>query len=112
MTCSGSALFGRWRIVEMEGWDADYIDMLSPGHLQLDDAGGHIAFGMVQLTLACSCSAIVVHFDFRGSDEGTEVSGDGDAELEPDGTLSGKIRFDNGDDMPFIARPWPISAAC
>ena len=79
--------------------------MLGPGHLQRDDTGRHIEFGVIQLSLAWAYSAAVVHFDVRSSDEGTEVSGDGDAEIEPDGTLSGKIRFDHGDDMPFIARP-------
>ena len=47
-----------------------------------------------------------VHFTFHGSDEGTEVFGDGDADLEPDGTLAGEINFHNGDDMPFIAKRW------
>ncbi len=36
----------------------------------------------------------------------TEVSGDGDADLDEDGSLTGEIRFHNGDDMPFIARHW------
>jgi hypothetical protein len=42
----------------------------------------------------------------------TELSGDGDGEPQPDGTLSGEIRFDHGDDTPFIARRWPFAAAC
>ena len=46
------------------------------------------------------------HFNFQGSDEGTKISGDGDAELENDGTLQGEIRFHNSNDMPFIARQW------
>ena len=45
-----------------------------------------------------------VYFTFHGSDEGTEVFGNGDAELEPDGTLTGEINFHNGDDMPFIGK--------
>ena len=36
----------------------------------------------------------------------TEVSGDGDADLEPDGTLTGEIRLHHGDDMPFTAKRW------
>jgi hypothetical protein len=35
-----------------------------------------------------------------------EVSGDGDAELEENGTLSGEIHFDNGDESSFTAKPW------
>jgi hypothetical protein len=77
-----SAVLGRWRIVEIEGWDADYVDMLGPGHFQFDRDG------------------------VRGHDEMTEVAGDGDADLEPDGTLTGEIRFHHGDEMPFTAKRW------
>jgi len=48
-----SQVLGRWRIVEIEGWDADYIDMLGPGHIQLDRDGGTIEFGVVQIGLEC-----------------------------------------------------------
>jgi hypothetical protein len=43
-----STVLGRWRIVEIEGWDADYIDMLGPGHIQVDRNGGPIESGAVQ----------------------------------------------------------------
>jgi hypothetical protein len=101
-----SAVLGRWRFVEIKGWDTAYVDMLGPGHIQLDNDGGHIEFGVVQISLDCRYSKTGAHFSFQSSDEGTEVSGDGDADIEQDGTLSGEIRFHNGDDMPFIARRW------
>ena len=44
-----STVLGRSRIVEIEGWDTSYIDMLGPGHIQFDRGGGHIALGAVQL---------------------------------------------------------------
>jgi hypothetical protein len=46
----------------------------------------------------------VAHFNFQRHDEITEVSSDGEADLEPDGTLTGEIRFHHGDEMPFTAR--------
>jgi hypothetical protein len=98
-----SAVLGRWRIIEIEGWDADYVDMLGPGHIQFDPDGGQIALGAVQISLECWYGQAGAFFNFHGSDEGTEVSGDGDAEIEEDGTLQGEIRFHNGDDMPFTA---------
>ena len=101
-----SEVLGRWRIIDIEGWDTDYVDMLGPGHIQLDRDGGSIAFGAVENGLNCWYSKTGAHFTFQGSDEGTEVSGNGDAELAEDGTLTGEIRFHNGDDMPFIARRW------
>ena len=109
---TASQVLGRWRIVKIEGWNADYVDMLGPGHIQLDRDGGTIEFGVVQIGLECWYSPTGVHFNFHGSDEGTEVSGDGDADLELDGILTGEIRFHHGDDMPFTAQRWSISAAC
>jgi hypothetical protein len=101
-----SAVLGRWRIVEIEGWDAGYVDMLGPGHIQFDRDGGHIEFGAVQIGLDCWYSSTGAHFNFQGHDEMTEASGDGDADLEPDGTLTGEIRFHMGDEMPFTAKRW------
>jgi len=54
MTMPGSSqVLGRWRITEIEGWDADYVDMLGPGHIQFDSDGGQIEFGAVQIGLEC-----------------------------------------------------------
>ena len=99
-------MLGRWRIVEIEGCDTDYIDMLGPGHIQFDPDGGQIEFGTVQVALEWWCGQAGAHFNFHGSDEGTEISGNGNAEIEDDGTLQGKIRFHGTDDMPFTARRW------
>ena len=71
-----SAVLGRWRIVEIEGWAIDDVDMLGPGHLQFDRDGGHIEFGCVQIGLDCWYS------------------------------LTGEIRFHHGDEMPFTAKRW------
>ena len=48
---TASEVLGRWRIVEIEGWDTEYVDMLGPGHIQLDRDGGQIEFGAVQMVL-------------------------------------------------------------
>jgi len=79
-------------------------DMLDPAYLQIDNVGGEMAFGAVQIRLQCEYGT--TWFKFHGSDEMTEVSGDGDAELEENGTLNGEIRFDNGDESSFIAIRW------
>ncbi len=57
-----------------------------------------IQFGVVQIGLECWYGQAGAYFNFHGSDEGTEVSGDGDGdgEIEEDGTLQGEIRFHNG----------------
>ena len=41
-----------------------------------------------------------------------EVSGDGSAELQSDGSLHGEIFYRQGDEYPFIARKWTPSTAC
>jgi len=42
----------------------------------------------------------------------TEVSGDGSAELQPEGSLLGEICYRRGDEYAFIARKWTSSTAC
>ena len=39
-----------------------------------------------------------------------EAFGDGWAELQDNGSLTGQIRFQNDDDSAFLARPWPTSS--
>lgn len=107
MTGKGHPLLGRWRITSMELWDAAFIDLLGPGYIRFDaDGGGEFAFGAVQGEidgLPCSES---IHFTWEGSDEMDHASGDGDAELNEDGTLTGEIRFHRGDESSFTARRW------
>ena len=77
-------MLGRWRIVAIEGWDTDYIDMLGPGYVQFDPGGGQVEFGAVQIGLECWYGLAGAHFNFQCNDEGVDVSGDGDAEIEED----------------------------
>jgi len=99
-------LIGKWRITSMELWDDDYINMMGPGYIQIDEDGGTMSFGCVQIGLRCEYGSTSIWFRFEGSDEMMEVSGDGDAELEDDGTLSGEICFDQGDESSFTAKRW------
>jgi hypothetical protein len=39
---------GKWRIVEMEVWDQDYVDMEVPGYIRIgSDGTGRFQFGLV-----------------------------------------------------------------
>src|SRR4051795_2772177 len=43
------AFVGRWRIVEMDVWDNDFLDLVEEAHLTLTgEADGEIAFGARQ----------------------------------------------------------------
>jgi hypothetical protein len=99
---------GRWRIVSMELWDVDAIDLVEPGFIEFDpDRSGQFGFIVVRGWMDCrdttrdgkSC----VEFTWEGSDEGDQVSGRGWAVLAEDGTLDGRIFFHRGDDSGFHA---------
>ena len=105
---------GKWRIAEMPGYTPDYPDMVEPAYILLDGKGdGEFAFGCVTGSINCAGNTSHVEFFWNGSDEMDEVSGDGWAELQPNGSFEGQICFHNGDEANFIAKPWTTSStAC
>jgi hypothetical protein len=99
------SLVGRWRIVETDLWDNDYLDMLEPAHITFQaDGSGEFAFGCVNAAFHCDPTAQAVSFSWTGFDENDEVSGEGSADLNDDGTLEGEISFHHGDEAEFKAR--------
>src|SRR5690606_38885902 len=43
------AFAGRWRIVEMDVWDNDFLDLVAQAHLPFEgETGGEIAFGALK----------------------------------------------------------------
>ena len=107
------SVLGRWRIVEMPDYTADYPDMVEPAYILFESNGsGDFAFGCVTGQIWARGASDSVAFSWGGSDEMTEVNGDGWAELQPDGSLKGEICFHNGDDANFTARREPSSTAC
>lgn len=101
-----SSFVGRWRIVEMEQWDQDFVDLVSPGYITFTRSGrGELHFGAVDVSLDSRVDATGnrVGFSFEGFDEGDEVSGSGWAELN-DQKLTGRIAFHLGDTSGFMAQ--------
>ena len=105
---------GKWRIVELPGFEPDYADMVGPAYIRFDGkGGGEFAFGCVTGGIYEAGGNEHIEFTWGGSDEMDEVSGDGWAERQPDGSLQGQICVHNGDEIDFIARPWKTSStAC
>jgi hypothetical protein len=102
-----SALIGKWRIVEMELWDTDYLDMVEPAYIRFDPRGhGEFVFGAVTGGLDCRHNGDRVDFTWQGNDEMDEASGSGWAKLSNDGTLGGEIKIHLGDKSAFKAREW------
>ena len=101
-----SSFARRWRIVEMEQWDQQFVDLVSPGHITFTrDAHGELHFGAVDVRLDWRADATGnrADFSFEGFDEGDEVSGEGWAELNG-GKLTGRIAFHLGDESGFVAQ--------
>ncbi|AYA23413.1 hypothetical protein C6369_001870 [Rhodococcus rhodochrous] len=103
-------LTGRWRIVEMELWDQDAIDLIEPGFIEFaGDGTGQFGFIAVRGSMDCRTTErngnLAVEFSWVGDDEGDEVSGRGWAALLQDATLEGHLFIHMGDDSGFRTDP-------
>ncbi len=105
-----ASITGRWRIVEMDLWDRDSIDLLGPAFIEFGrDRAGEFRFIAVEGNLDAraieteGCPG--VEFSWTGADEGDAASGRGWAVVQPDGWLRGHIYFHLGDDSGFRAVP-------
>ena len=108
MRKSKKAIIGRWRITDMEAWDADFIDMMEPGYIRFDaDGSGEFVFGTVYGAISGTYGSGDIDFTWEGNSEMDSACGDGYAKLKDDGTLTGEIRFHAGDESSFTARRWP-----
>ncbi|HEY5990859.1 MAG TPA: hypothetical protein VIV12_31360 [Streptosporangiaceae bacterium] len=101
-------LTGVWRIVEMDLWDAEAIDLLGPGYIQFGaDRSGRFRFIAVEGWMDCQTGQRdgrpCVEFTWEGNDESDPASGRGWAALDKDGSLRGHICFHLGDDSGFRA---------
>jgi hypothetical protein len=107
MPAHNHPLLGKWRIVEMELWDSDFLDLIEPAYIEFDrQGGGAFVFGAVYGSLDCSYGPEDIGFTWQGSDEMDPACGDGEAELDESGLLVGEIRFHGGDQSTFKARRW------
>ncbi|WP_261570637.1 hypothetical protein [Frankia gtarii] len=105
------SLTGRWRIVEMDLWDEDAIDLVEPGFIEFTEGrAGELGFIAVRGWLDCRSTERdgrpLVEFSWIGDDDGDEVSGRGWAALGEDGTLAGHLYFHQGNDSGFRATPF------
>jgi hypothetical protein len=111
------SLAGRWRIVTMELWDTDAIDLVTPGFIEFDgQRSGRFGFIAVEGQLDCRSGMRdgrpCVEFTWEGSDDCDPASGRGWAILTDNDTLDGRIFFHLGDDSGFQAvRTEPMPSA-
>jgi hypothetical protein len=88
-------LTGRWRIVEMDMWDRDAIDLVEPGFIEFaGDGTGQFGFIAVRGWMDCRSTErdgrTGVEFSWDGEDDGDQVSGRGWAAVVDDVTIAGK----------------------
>lgn len=98
---------GKWRIVEMELWEQDFVDLVVQGYFDIRARGrGEFQFGAVHgfmdFRIESSGDSDQLVFSWTGTDEMDQVSGRGWAKLEKD-RLEGRIFFHDGDDSGFQA---------
>ncbi len=113
MKASANPVVGRWRIVEADLWDRDYLDLCGPATLVVKASGhGEIAFGAMQARLDIDYGPAEIGFTWAGFDEMDEVSGSGSAELQDDGSLEIAFEYHLGDEAILKAVRQPSSTAC
>ena len=101
---------GNWRIIAMELWDQEDIDLLGPAYITFDPKkkSGQFRFIAVEGWMDCRFSnkdgLPAVEFSWEGTNETDQVSGRGWAASER-GVLKGRIFFHRGDDSGFTAVP-------
>ena len=62
---------GAWRIIELEGFDAAYVDLCGPAIIKISSSEiGRMNFGAVEMELDCKMDDLneqVVRFSFEGA---------------------------------------------
>jgi hypothetical protein len=104
-------LIGRWRIVAMDVWDQDAIDLMGPGFIEFTEDGMG-EFGFVAVRGQLDCRSVErdgrpsIEFSWEGDDDGDQVSGRGWATLTEEGEVTGHLFIHLGDDSDFRATPF------
>jgi hypothetical protein len=98
---------GSWRITQLQGYDADYVDLSGPAKLKISSRGtGHMNFGAVEAEIDCKMDDFderVLRFSFEGGDEGDPMCGRGYCLIDGD-RMIGRMFRHFGDEFAFKAR--------
>jgi hypothetical protein len=107
MAARNHPLLGKWRIVEAELWDTDFLDLVEPAYISFDAQGrGAFVFGAVQGGLHCRYGPDSVRFTWEGFDEMDHASGAGDAELDERWASHGRDPLPRRRRLHLQARRW------
>ena len=108
MSAQKPRIAGTFRIVHMDAWDEDCLDLEGPPFIRFERGGeGELRFCAVEAGLDFRNTkrdgAPAVEFSFQGSEEGEDVFGRGWAVLESPGHIKGMLFFHLGDESGFAA---------
>ena len=107
MESMSKKFIGKWRIIEMDQWDQDFIDAEVQGHITFSNKGiGEFQFGYVHGYIDYRSSKSIkgdsIEFSWEGNDEMDPALGRGTATIQ-NGELEGYIYFHQGDESGFKA---------
>ena len=101
------AFIGRWRIVEMDQWDNDYLDLVEPAFIRFGANDGAFVFGAVKgwldVRYCTRDGSACVEFSWEGMNDADQAGGRGWAALGTAGRLVGHLFIHNSDDSGFVA---------
>ncbi len=101
------AFAGWWRIVEMDVWDNDFLDLVAEAHLTFrGKSDGEIAFGALKgfldVRYGTRDGSACAEFSWEGHDESDPSCGRGWVVIDTAGRLVGHFYIHNGDDSGFL----------
>jgi hypothetical protein len=100
------AFAGRWRIVEMDNWNDDVLDLVEEAHLSFEGDAGEIAFvalkGFLDVRYGARDGATCAEFSWVGHDDRDAASGRGWATLGTAGRLVGHVYIHDGEESGFV----------
>lgn len=101
------AFAGRWRIVEMDVWDNDVLDLAEEAHISFTGrSDGEIAFvavkGFLDIRYGSRDGSACAEFSWQGHDDADEACGRGWVMLGTAGRLVGHIFIHQSDDSGFV----------
>ena len=102
---------GKWRIIEMELWDQEFVDLVVQGYIDIRaKSRGEFQFvavhGFMDYRIESCGDFEQLVFSWIGTDDMDPVNGRGWVKLGKD-RLEGRIFFHDGDDSGFVAVRMP-----
>ena len=99
---------GDWRIIEMDVWDSDALDLIEPARLSIESDGtGSLVFiaitAGIDYRVEGRDGVPCLEFSWEGHSDGDPICGRAWAKLEGD-ELRGRLYIHASDDSQFIAR--------